>query len=95
MKKDIVAKYGKNEAVSGPKECGVDPDSPCCQNLIFDSTGNLANSEQNHVLGNYGRLSDGPSGTWNYEQNNGYKRKLWYNPSIGVSEQRKKMDLQP
>ena len=58
---------------------------PCCQNLNFDSTGNLADSGQNHVLGNYARYSDGPGDRWNYKQNSGYERKLWYNPSIGVS----------
>ena len=26
LKKEITQKYGKNEAVSGPKECGPDPD---------------------------------------------------------------------
>ena len=26
LKKEITRKYGKNEAVSGPKECGPDPD---------------------------------------------------------------------
>ena len=26
LKKEITQKYGKNEAVSGPKECGPDPE---------------------------------------------------------------------
>ena len=26
LKKEITQKYGKNEAVSGPKECSPDPD---------------------------------------------------------------------
>ena len=56
--------------------------SSCCENLYFSSTGPLADSGQNHVLGYYSKLSDGPGDYWNYQQTAGYKRKLWYNPSI-------------
>lgn len=82
LKKDVVDKYRKSEAVSGPRECI--PSSPCCANLEFVSDGSLAAGGQNHVLGNYGRLSDGPGDKWNYQQNSGSKRKLWYNPSLRV-----------
>ena len=34
--------------------------SSCCENLYFSSTGPLADSGQNHVLGYYSRFSDGP-----------------------------------
>jgi len=84
LKKDVWQKYEKSEAVSGPKECGDDPTGSCCKNLLFDSTGNLIDSEQNHILGNYGRLSDGSGDRWNYQQSGGYERKLWYNPSINA-----------
>jgi len=86
LKKEITQKYGKNEAVSGPKECGPDPDptGPCCKNIRFDSTGSLADSGQNHIIGNYAFLAQGPNDRWNYKQNDGYERKLWFNPSIGA-----------
>ena len=60
----------------------VNSTSSCCENLYFSSTGPLADSGQNHVLGYYSKLSDGPGDYWNYQQTAGYKRKLWYNPSI-------------
>ena len=76
--------------MSGTCHCD-DPDPPtpptpgsCCQSLLFSSTGALADSEQNHVLGYYRYLSDGPGDTYNYQQTDGYKRKLWYNPSLRV-----------
>ena len=49
--------------------------------LDISSTGSLADSGQNHVLGYYSKFSDGPD-YWNYQQTAGYRRKLWYNPSI-------------
>ena len=59
--------------------------SSCCENLYFSSTGSLADSGQNHVLGYYTKLSDGPGDYWNYQQTEniyGHKRKLWYSPSL-------------
>ena len=60
----------------------VNSTSSCCENLYFSSTGPLADSGQNHVLGYYTKLSDGPGDYWNYQQTEGYKRKLWYSPSL-------------
>ena len=54
----------------------------CCENLYFSSTGPLADSGQNHILGYYAKLSNGPEGYWNYQQTAGHKRKLWYSPSL-------------
>ena len=76
-------KYAKSEAVSGPRECNDDPTGPCCINLEFTSSGNLLDSEQKHILGNYARLSDGPAGTWNYKQTAG-TNKLWYHERLRV-----------
>ena len=60
----------------------------CCSRLRFDSTGNLADSGQNHIIGNYIYISDGPDGYWNYEQEEpnqfGNKMKLYYYPPVGV-----------
>ena len=53
--------------------------SGCCKNLYFSSTGSLAEGGQNHVLGHYNKISDGPNGYWNYQLMSGYKPKLWYN----------------
>ena len=61
---------------------GVNSTSSCCENLYFSSTGPLADSGQNHILGYYAKLSNGPEGYWNYQQTSEIKRKLWYNPSI-------------
>ena len=62
--------------------------SSCCSRLRFDSTGNLADSGQNHIIGNYIYISDGPDGYWNYEQEEpnqfGNKLKLYYYPPVGV-----------
>ena len=49
--------------------------------LDISSTGPLADSGQNHVLGHYSKFSDGPD-YWNYQQTAGYRRTLWYNLSI-------------
>lgn len=61
---------------------------PCCTRLRFDSTGNLADSGQSHIIGNYIYVSDGPDGAWNYEQEEpnqfGNQLKLFYYPPVGV-----------
>ena len=96
MKGHVEYSFSKDEAVSGPKECPVEPtttvgpppDGPCCARLNFASSGNLADGGQNHVLGDYVYAGEGPEGHWNYEQaqNNqfGTKGKLYYFPYLGA-----------
>jgi hypothetical protein len=82
LKKDITDKFAKNEAISGPRECG----SNCCDMFYFGSTGSLAGSVQNHVIGNYEKSSKGPEGHWNYKQQGG-KLFLYYLPggyNVGI-----------
>ena len=96
LKGHVEYSFSKDEAVSGPKECPVEPtttvgpppDGPCCARLNFASSGNLADGGQNHVLGDYVYAGEGPEGHWNYEQaqNNqfGTKGKLYYFPYLGA-----------
>ena len=95
MKGDIQYSFSKNEAISGPRECENQPtvkppDGPCCATIRLDSTGSLADSGQNHVMGDYVFVSEGTMGRWNYEQakNNqfGEKRKLYFMPTLGVNK---------
>jgi hypothetical protein len=81
LKKDITDKVAKNEAISGPKECGSS--NPCCDLVYFGSTGSLAGSIQNHVIGNYEKINEGPEGHWNYKQQGG-KLFLYYLPYYKV-----------
>jgi hypothetical protein len=58
----------------------------CCDLLYFGSTGSLAGSGQNHVIGNYEKLNEGPEGHWNYKQQGG-KLFLYYLPggyNVGI-----------
>jgi hypothetical protein len=82
LKKDIIGKYAKNEALSGPKECGSDGN--CCDLVYFGSTGSMDGSVQNHVIGNYEKTSEGPEGHWNYKQQGG-KLVMYYVPWLEVS----------
>jgi hypothetical protein len=86
LKKDITGKYSKNEAISGPKKCedNPDPGGSCCNNVYFGSTGSLAESEQNHVIGYYGKTTEGTGGRWNYKQQGGSQRLMWFNTSLQV-----------
>ena len=81
---NIYSKHDVLETVSGPKDCGVDPGS-CCQRIRFDSSGTLANSAQNHIIGDYVQDTHGPGDKWNYRQVGGSDRRLWFNPDVKVS----------
>merc|ERR1712170_185028 len=68
---------------SGPKFCSdgtTSPpiDSPCCSTIQLTSSGAIANSAQNHVLGTYQLVGEGPAGHYNYQQTMGDRRKLYY-----------------
>ena len=81
---EIFELWSSQKTLTVTKELTLLP-GPCCKNIRFDSTGSLADSGQNHIIGNYAFLAQGPNDRWNYKQNDGYERKLWFNPSIGVS----------
>ena len=93
LKSSIEGHFPSQGSISGTCDCTPEttttttttsnPSGSCCQNLYFSSTGPLADSGQNHVLGYYTKLSNGPDGCWNYQQTSSeIKRKLCYNPSI-------------
>ena len=85
LKSYIEQSYGKEHVISGKCHCNPDTTTTskpnpgaCCKSLHFSSTGSLAEGGQNHVLGFYNKISDGPEGYWNYQLMDGYKPKLWY-----------------
>ena len=58
--------------------------SDCCTDLYFGSTGILAGSEQDLIIGNYKRISDGPNGRWYYQQIENSDIKVYYMPDFEV-----------
>lgn len=49
--------------------------------MEFVAGPDLTSSLQSHILGRYEQVSNGPEGTWHYQQVSGERRKLWYVPT--------------
>lgn len=59
--------------------------SSCCPNIVLQSSGNLASSNQAHILGNYFLISEDDEGRPIYQQDSSLTRFIFYRSGINVS----------
>ena len=85
LKKDIRNKFSQSGAISGPRACN--PSSECCESLKFVSSGSLATSNQNHVIGDYEKVVS-EKGYWKYIQLDNFHSKVYYYDPLKVKDVR-------
>ena len=61
-------------------------DNNCCINVIFESTGSIVGTSQDHILGSYDYFGEGEFDTYVYKQVNGefWDNYLYFTNDMGI-----------